>query len=292
MRSKLSTYPVLRPLDWEKPFHVFCDARNVVVGSVLCQSTRKKENDQPIAYPSKQLTLAERNYSTTHTQCLTMVFSVKKLIHYFICNPMVFFVDYMVIKYLVNKHELSGRLARWVLLLEEFDYTVEYKPCRMNLQADHLSRLSEDMGTSPIDNSLIDDNLFVVTITPDWYAGIMKFLTTQQYSDNWIKEVRRKVRVNNRHFAVIGNRLLREADGILKRLLSEVKIPDILEGCHDSVWGGHFFGQLTGQKVFRAGYFWPTLFKNSYDYVRKCDVCEGMLRMILEWKCHYMFLYH
>ena len=53
------------------------------------------------------------------------------------CNPVVFFVDLMAIKYLLNKAELSGRLARWVLLLKEFDYTVEYKPGRMHLQTDH-----------------------------------------------------------------------------------------------------------------------------------------------------------
>ena len=87
--------------------------------------------------------------------------------HYLICSPVVFFVDHMAIKDLVNKAELSGRLARWVLLLEEFDYTVEYKPRRMHLQADHLSRLSEEMGTSPIDDKFIDDNLFLVTSSPD-----------------------------------------------------------------------------------------------------------------------------
>ena len=91
-----------------------------------------------------------------------MVFSIRKFRHYLICNPVVSFVDHMAIKYLVNKPELSGRLARWILLLEEFDYTVEYKPGRMHLQAHHLSRLSEDTGTSSIDDSLIDDNLFVV----------------------------------------------------------------------------------------------------------------------------------
>ena len=107
-----------------------------------------------------------------------MVFLVKNFRHYLICNPVVFFVDHMAMKYLLNKPELSGRLARWVLLVEEFDYTVEYKPGRMHLQADHLSKLSEDMGTSPIDDRLIDDNLFVVTATPNCYAEIVAFLTT------------------------------------------------------------------------------------------------------------------
>ena len=49
----MSTYPVLRPPDWEKPFHVFCDANNVAVGSALCQATREKKNDQPVTYASK-----------------------------------------------------------------------------------------------------------------------------------------------------------------------------------------------------------------------------------------------
>ena len=62
-----------------------------------------------------------------------MVFSINFFCHYFISNHVVFFVDLMTIRYLVNKADMSGRLARWVLLLEEFDYTVEYKLCRMHL---------------------------------------------------------------------------------------------------------------------------------------------------------------
>ena len=227
LSTKLSTYPVLRQPDWGKPFHVFCDASNVAVGSALCQATGQKEKDQPVAYASKQLTPAEKNYSTTERECLAMVFLVKKFRHYLICNPVVFFVNHMAIKYLVNKAELSGRLARWVLLLEEFDYTVEYKPGRMLLQADHLSRLSEEMGTSPIDDKFIDDNFFLVTSSPDWYARIVEFLTTQRLHAEWTKDERMNVRVNSRHFAIICHRLFRRgADGILRRCVFEAEVPD------------------------------------------------------------------
>ena len=85
-----------------------------------------------MAYPNIQLTPVERNYSTTERKCLAMVFLVKKFRHYLMCNPVVFFVDHMAIKFLVNKAELSGRLAIWILFLEELDYTVEYKPRRMH----------------------------------------------------------------------------------------------------------------------------------------------------------------
>ena len=185
-----------------------------------------------------------------------MVFSVKKFRHYFLCNPVVFFVDHMAIKYLVNKAELSGRLARWVLLLEEFDYTVEYKPGCMHLQADHLSRLSKKVGENPVDDRLMDDDIFVVTTRPDWYAGIVEFLTTQTLPKEWSKEKRRKVRINSRHFMVLGHRLFRRGtDGLLRRYVSATEVPSILLACHDSACGGHFSGQLTGQKILRAGYF-------------------------------------
>lgn len=54
----------------------------------------------------------------------------------------------------------------------------------------------------------------------------------------------------------------------------EVAVPTILEACHNSVCGGHFSGQLTREKILRAGYFWPILCQDSHDYVKRCDVCQ------------------
>ena len=276
---------MLRPPDWDKPFHVFCDASNVSVDSALCQSTREKRKDQPIAYASKQLTPAERNYSTTEREWLAMVFSVKKYCHYLVCNPVVFFVDHIAIKYLVNKAELSRGLARWVLLLEEVDYTVEYKPGRMHSLADHWSRLSEEMGDNRVDHRLVDASLFMITAEPDWYAGIVEFLTTQKLPEDWTKEKRRRVRVNSRHFAVTGHRLFRRGtNGLLRRCVLEVEVPSNLKAYHDSACGGHFSGQLTGQKILRAGYLWPTLFKDSHNDVMYYDVCQRYARNNLRTK--------
>ena len=81
--------------------------------------------------------------------------------------------------------------------------------------------------------------------------------------------------VNSRHIAVVGDRLFgKGADGLLKRCVSEAEVPNILTSCHNSTYGGHFSCRLTGQKILRAAYFWPTLFKDSHAYVKKCDVCQ------------------
>jgi hypothetical protein len=145
-----------------------------------------------------------------------MVFSVKKFRHYLLLNPVAFFVDHMALRYLVNKLDLSGRLARWILLLEEFDYTVEYKPGHMHKQADHLSRLSKDLGSLPLEDDLPDASLFAIDVVPTWYNHIAEFLSTQQMPLVLSKNERCKIRVNSMHFALISGRLYRRsADGIL-----------------------------------------------------------------------------
>lgn len=61
------------------------------------------------------------------------------------------------------------------------------------------------------------------------------------------------MRVNIRHFAVIGHKLFRRgANDLLRRCVSEVEVPSILAACHDSECGRHSSGQLTEQKILRA----------------------------------------
>ena len=107
----------------------------------------------------------------------------------------------------------------------------------------------------------------------------MEYLTTKRLLAEWTKEEKRKIRVNNRHFAVIGNRLFRSGvNGILRRCVSEAEVPDIFTSCHNSACGGHLSGHVTGQNIMRAGYFWRTLFKDSHAYVRKCNACQRYAR--------------
>jgi hypothetical protein len=107
----------------------------------------------------------------------------------------------------------------------------------------------------------------------------VEFLTTQQLPANWSRAKRQKVRVNSRHFTIVRHRLFRrETDGILCRCVAVTEVPTIVEACHNSVCSGHFSGQLTGQNILRAWYFWPTLFRDVHAHVRKCDACHHYTR--------------
>ena len=83
---------------------------------------------------------AERNYTTTEREALAVMYACMKFRHYLLDYRVVFHTDHNSLKYLVNKPDLSGRIARWILLLQEFNYEVVVKPGKANSNADYLSR--------------------------------------------------------------------------------------------------------------------------------------------------------
>ena len=49
-----------------------------------------------------------------------------------------------------------------------------------------------------------------------------------------------------------------------------------MEKCHASPYGGHFTGDKTFQKILKSEFYWPTLFKYCFEWVKHCDACQRM----------------
>ncbi|KAE8963471.1 hypothetical protein PF011_g29019 [Phytophthora fragariae] len=95
---------------------------------------------QPIAYASKVNSSAESNYSITELECLAVVWSVKLFRPYLYGRAFVIITDHSALKWLMTRPNLAGRLHRWSLTLQEYEFTIEYRPGTTNVVADALSR--------------------------------------------------------------------------------------------------------------------------------------------------------
>ena len=102
--------PVVQPPDWTKSFHVFVDASDIAIGSVLMQVTDPKWY-RLVYYAIRKLSKAERNYSTTEREALGMVYSVTKYRHYLLGRKFSFNMDHPALLYLVSKASLTGKIA-------------------------------------------------------------------------------------------------------------------------------------------------------------------------------------
>ncbi|XP_076049696.1 uncharacterized protein LOC143030434 [Oratosquilla oratoria] len=74
-KSVLCTAPVLQAPDFSEPFHLYCDASNMGVGSVLLQT--KNKVDHPVSYFSKKLNMAQLKYSTIEKELLSIILALK-----------------------------------------------------------------------------------------------------------------------------------------------------------------------------------------------------------------------
>jgi hypothetical protein len=81
LKLLLTHASVVQPPDWNQEFHLFLDASDIAIGSVLMQKYEKNWF-RPVYYASHRLSKAERNYSTTYREALGMIYSVTKFHHY------------------------------------------------------------------------------------------------------------------------------------------------------------------------------------------------------------------
>ena len=63
---------------------------------------------------------------------------------------------------------------------------------------------------------------------------------------------------------------------IIRRCVPETEQCRIMEKCHASPYGGHFAGDKIARKILQSGLYWPTLFKDYFEWVKHCDACQRM----------------
>nr|GFB03403.1 hypothetical protein [Tanacetum cinerariifolium] len=138
-KRKLTEAPILIAPNWDMPFEPMCDASDFAIGAVLGQ--RQEKHCRTIHYASKTMTEAGSNYTTTEKEMLAVVYAFEKFRSYLIMNKSIVYTDHSALKYLFAKKDSKARLLRWVLLLQEFTFTLIDTKGPEKLAADHLSRL-------------------------------------------------------------------------------------------------------------------------------------------------------
>ena len=143
LKYALSSAPVLAQSNFSKKFVIQCDASKVGVEGVLFQHD-DNGNEHPISYVSQKLNRSQSNYTVTELECLAAVVCVKKFRPYIEGLPFRIITDHSSLKWLMSQKDLSGRLARWSLQLQRYDFVIEHRKGRLNVVPDCLSRQDVD----------------------------------------------------------------------------------------------------------------------------------------------------
>jgi len=207
---------------------------------------------------------------------LAIVFALEKFRSYLIGSRVTIFTDHAAIKHLLAKTDPKSGLIRWVLLLQEFDIIIKDKKGFQNVVADHLSRLKNKDVTKEkpeVKGEFPDEFLLQVTARP-WFANMANYKAMRVIPEelNWSQS---KKFLHDARFYVWDDPHLFKAgaDNLLRRCVTKEEAQSILWHCHSSPYGGHHSGDRTTAKVLQSSFFWPSIFKDAYEFVC-CDKCQ------------------
>jgi hypothetical protein len=172
LKEKMVTAPILVFPYWEKTFHVHAGTLAIALGSILAQPG-EGHLDHLIEYASRKLSDSEQNYNTIEREGLAMVYAMQKFRHYLLGKHFNMFTDHSTLEYLVNKPVLGGRICRWLLLFQEFDFEVIVKPGKLNTGPDHLSRVTNGEEPTNLEDNFPDAQLFSVQIANEYFTDII-----------------------------------------------------------------------------------------------------------------------
>ncbi|KAJ9520558.1 hypothetical protein QJQ45_007406 [Haematococcus lacustris] len=142
LKHALTSAPILIAPDPTQPYTLRCDASGIGIGAVLSQGTGPAEH--VVAYHSRKLLPAERNYPTHEQELLSLVEALKVWRHYLLGAHFTLLTDNWANKHLQTQPRLdSKRQARWMEVLQEYNCHIDHIPGKHNVVADALSRRSD-----------------------------------------------------------------------------------------------------------------------------------------------------
>ncbi|XP_050222757.1 uncharacterized protein LOC126672848 [Mercurialis annua] len=144
IKEYLSKPPVLMPPKEGIPLKLYISAATESIGCLLAQNNQSG-HEQAVYYLSRSLVPTEVRYSPIEKLCLALYFSYVKLRHYLVRSRVYIISQTDIVKYMLNKPVLSGRIGKWLLALCEF--TLIYCP-QKSVKGQALADFIADHPTS------------------------------------------------------------------------------------------------------------------------------------------------
>ena len=304
-----TTAPVLAFADYSKPFILHVDASSEGLGAVIYQEIDGKK--RPIAYASRRLSNAERNYPVHKLEFLALRWAVTDKFHdYLFGNKFTVYTDNNPLTYVLTSAKLDATGHRWVSQLANYDFDILYKSGRKNLDADALSRIdwsranqvspdvvSAVLGATDLDSGAVEalclsaeaqvlpgmvDDLCEGKPARDWseiqrsdpvVGSVIKILESGSECDKVGPAVRTYLRERSR--LVLRNKVLYRVRQGDQDEFYQLVLPSKYRGEILSSCHddlGHL-GRDRTLSVLRDRVFWPGMARDVADYIAQCKRC-------------------
>lgn len=279
LRSMLSSTDTLVHYDVNRKIIMSCDASQYGMGAVL-EHVMDDGSARPIKFASRTMNIHERNYAQIDKEAAAIVFGLKKFHQFISGRKIIIRTDHKPLLGLFEPKKpipnvISPRMLRWALLLNSYDYSIQYVEGKKLGNADALSRWPNR------DQSTEDEYLGVLLIeeTPtdlELSASEVSKLTTKDRTLSkvlyWIRNGwPAKVELEYKLFWQKRMELSEYKNCILwgnRVIIPEKMRPYILQELHNN-----HDGIIITKALARSYFWWPAIDKDIEKLVKSCETC-------------------
>ncbi|KAG7301015.1 hypothetical protein JYU34_015388 [Plutella xylostella] len=281
IKRVLASSEVLAHYDEDKPLILTCDASGQGVGGVLTQPGARGE--RPVAYMSRTLSDAEKNYAQIQREALAIIVSLKKFHQYLYGRKFLLRTDHKPLVSIFGSKSgvppmAASRLQRWAVILSAYSYDIEYVTTKENI-ADGFSRLPLKVKEYP--NNQIPEQTYLHQVQDALLldASLIKRETARDpilsrvvsfINDGWPQEIEIqsvKPYFNRRNELYVemgcimwGHRVV-VPESCRKKVLAELHEPHM--------------GIVKTKSIARSYVWWPGVDEGVEATCRACAVCAA-----------------
>ena len=229
--------------DLNKEFIVKTDASEKGIGAMLVQETSEGTR-RVVEYASKKFSEAEKRYPVIEQEAAGIMFAVDRWRHFLLGKKFRLETDHRPLVWLRTKRDCSGKLGRWALRLEEYEYYVVHVPGKDHEDVDALSRVEIAVVTR--NKKMLEE------LQND--KELLKEM--EQTKDKFVKE--------NDHWFYV------ESSGKKRICLSKSHRDDIWKRFHDNL------GHVGPEKVLglvKERFYWPKMYEDLKARASNCLAC-------------------
>ena len=167
LKKRFTTAPILAHFYLERETVIETDASDFALGAILSQFQDKRLH--PVAFHSRKLNLAERNYEIHDKELLAILEAFMEWKHYLYSahKPITVYTDHQNLQHFLTTKKWNQRQIRWAQLLASFNFKIIYQPGSRSSKPDALSRRPEyrpDEGAEHTKQSFLKPEHFLISL--------------------------------------------------------------------------------------------------------------------------------
>ena len=273
--------------DPDKPLVLACDASMKGIGCVLSHVI--DEVERPIAFYSRTLKPAEKNYSVLDKEALAVVNGVKKFHCYLYGRSFMIQSDHKPLEKLLHEknnlsHMAAPRIKRWSLELSAYDYAWKYRSGKSMCHADALSRLPLDHGEGDevpqpaevvfllqkLDYSPVtSEHIKTMTRRDPVLSKVSEYVTTGWPTDCANSNL--SVYFQKQNEISIENGCLLWGTRVIIPTSGHKAVLELLHECHPGI--------VKMKSIARRVCWWPKIDSDIESFVQNCGNCQSQVSL-------------